>query len=96
MRLTERGDVLKRIRERFTMWYVKKGYKFGYRPCKVYADGILTTPLEIPETYFICPWYVKPLLIFFSPSVYMKDAMGKAIVEAFRKGLEEAKMKGVI
>ena len=81
---------MKRIRERFTKWYIKRGYKFGYGACKVYTDGVLVTPMEMPKSYFICSWYVKPLLIFFSPSVYFREAIGRVFVENFKRGLEEA------
>ena len=44
------------IKKRFTKWYVNNGYKFGYDSSSV--------------AVWRCPWWVKPLLIFFSPSVY--------------------------
>lgn len=45
-----------KLKVKFTKWYIKKGYKFGYDKNR--------------EAYWICPWYVRPLLIFFSPSIY--------------------------
>ena len=71
------------IKKRFTKWYVKKGYKFGYDSSNV--------------AVWHCPWWVKPLLIFFSPSVYFAEAYGKMIVYGFTEGLKnemEAKEDG--
>ena len=62
------------IEKRFTKWYVKKGYKFGYDSSCV--------------AVWHCPWWVKPLLIFFSPSVYFVQAYGKLIVDGFMEGLK--------
>ena len=82
---------MKGIRDRFTRWYVKKGYLFGYGwpdvdDCKydIYmrCDGFL-------NYYWICPKWIRPLLIFFSPSMYTSEFYGKTIVEHFQKGIEE-------
>ena len=62
------------IKKRFTKWYVKKGYRFGYDYSNV--------------AVWNCPWWVKPLLIFFSPSVYFAEAYGKMIVYGFTGGLK--------
>lgn len=64
---------MKKLNRKFTTWYVKRGYVFGY-------TGII-------EPFFICPWYVRPLLIFFSPSVYFQQAYGTKIVEWFEEGI---------
>lgn len=52
--------------ERFTRWYVKRGWSFD-------GDG------------FDCPWYIKPLLFLFSPSIYVHAVMTK-----FSEGLYQA------
>ena len=70
------------IKKRFTKWYVKKGYRFGYDYSNV--------------AVWNCPWWVKPLLIFFSPSVYFMN-YGKLLADGFMKGLKnemEAKEDG--
>lgn len=54
---------MNKLRERFTKWYVKKGYKFTY-------DG--TDPFN-PMPVYDCPKSVKPLLVLFSPSIYFKE-----------------------
>ena len=61
------------IKERFTKWYVRRGYIFHYT---------FNT-----ETVFECPFWVKPLLIFFSPSVYFREAVGKAIANILIEGI---------
>lgn len=62
------------------------GYDFTHVP--VYSDGFLSTPGGIPESRFHCPWWVKPLLIFFSPSVYFAEAWGKNIAKWIQEGIE--------
>ena len=61
------------IKKRFTKWYVKKGYKFFYDSSNI--------------AVWRCPWWVKPLLIFFSPSVYFMN-YGKLFADGFMKGLK--------
>lgn len=51
-----KSDKLKR---RFTLWYIKRGYSFGY-----------DTSSRVPKAWFRCPIWVRPLLVLFSPSVY--------------------------
>lgn len=53
------------LRKLFTKWYIKRGYTFGYDWT---SDDTYTM---VAKEYFICPWWVKPLLVFFSPSVYI-------------------------
>lgn len=49
-----------KLKTRFTRWYVRRGYEFGYT--------------NYFEAYYICPVWVKPLLPFlFSPSVYLVE-----------------------
>ena len=76
-----------KLREKFTKWYIKRGYTFGYSGVPVYTDGLLVTPLEMPEAIWKCPWWVKPLLIFFSPSIYYRDTWGRLIYEGLMEGL---------
>lgn len=38
---------------------------------------------------FDCPLWVKPLLIFFSPSIYCVETSGQLITETFQRYLEE-------
>ena len=61
------------IKKRFTKWYVKNGYKFGYDSSHV--------------AVWHCPWWVKPLLIFFSPSVYFMIC-GKMFTDGFLRCLK--------
>lgn len=72
---------MREIRSKFTRWYIKRGYTFNY---------------EIPRLGTIeccarwdCPWWVRPLLIFFSPSVYVIHAIGNQYAENLRRGIEE-------
>lgn len=65
------------INRKFTYWYIKKGYIFSYTS-------------ETLEPHWECPWWVRPLLIFFSPSIYFMRKYGELFCESFRKGLREA------
>ena len=82
-----------KLHKAFTKWYIKRGYTFGYdfTGVPVYTDGILTTPCGVPKSMFNCPWWVKPLLIFFSPSTYCSETWGKSFIEGFKQGLEMSK-----
>lgn len=89
------------IKRRFTKWYVKKGYKFGYdfTDVPVYDDGFMKTPAEVPKAVWHCPWWVKPFLFLFSPSVYATEDWGKQLAEGFMAGIQmgmEAKEDGTI
>lgn len=46
-----------------------------------------------PETGFECPFWVKPLLIFFSPSVYTHITLGERIYKNLMEGMKGVKMK---
>lgn len=70
------------VKKRFTKWYIRKGYRFYY---KVRFNG------DTPKAKWLCAWYIRPLLIFFSPSVYFYDVYSKVIAERILKELEEAK-----
>lgn len=67
---------MRKWREKFTKWYVCKGYTFGYDEnlCAVWN----------------CPWYIKPLLFLFSPSIYDIEKITKTFVNGFLKGLNES------
>ena len=69
------------IRKRFTIWYVQRGYTFDPRPNKGCTDSV-----------FECPFWVKPLLIFFSPSVYTHIVYGNFIYKNLVGGLIKASM----
>ena len=54
------------MREKFTKWYYRKGYRMLYKPCD-YGDGVA-------ELIFICPWWVRLLASpLFVPTVYYKE-----------------------
>ena len=63
------------INRKFTYWYIKRGYTFEY---------------DNYEPVWHCPWWVRPLLIFFSPSIYLMRKCGDLFCENFRKALKEA------
>lgn len=49
------------LRERFTSWYYRKGYRMRYLP-------------ENVELRFTCPLWIRPLVfIFFSPCAYYRE-----------------------
>ena len=78
------------IKKRFTKWYVKNGYKFGYdfTDVPVYDDGFMKTPAGVPKAVWHCPWFVKPFLFLFSPSVYAIYDWEKQISDGFVAGLK--------
>ena len=63
------------MRKRFTKWYFKRGYRFGYK---------VNTDVAVWD----CPWWVKPLLIFFSPSVYFYE-LGDCVSKEINEGLKQ-------
>lgn len=79
------------FRRKFTLWYIHRGYTFRYdfSNTKVYGEYPFYIPEEIPKSVFNCPWWVKPFLIFFSPSIYTSETVGKQIIEGFIKGIKE-------
>lgn len=78
---------MQELKKRFTIWYIKKGYTFDYVLHRIdFNEPFYQKPIAI----FDCPWYVKPLLCFFSPSVYFIEKHGKAIVRWFEKGINDA------
>ena len=64
-----------KLRRKFTKWYYRKGYKATY---------LYTTDNYV----FSCPWYVKPLLFLFSPSIYNRE-IGEELTRGFWKGIEK-------
>ena len=54
------------LRGKFTRWYVRRGYTYR---------------AEEGEGVWDCPWWVRPLLRFFSPSVYFVATLGKALAD---------------
>lgn len=62
------------MRERFTRWYYKQGYTFG-------VENDL-------KPRFKCPWYIRPLLFLFSPSVYFR-CLGEYASYWIKKGIEK-------
>ena len=47
------------------------------------------------ETGFECPFWVKPLLIFFSPSVYTHIVFGEWVYKNLMEGMKGTKMEKV-
>ena len=68
---------MNKLKARFTKWYVNKGYLFGYD----FTDNPT-------ESSFVCPIWVRPLLIFFSPSVYLNETYGKIVRDGIRDGIK--------
>ena len=68
--------MMRKWREKFTKWYVFKGYTFDYDEnlCAVWT----------------CPWYIKPLLFLFSPSVYYIEITTNYICKGFMDGLQSS------
>lgn len=64
------------LNRKFTYWYIKRGYTFEYD--------------ELMNPVWKCPWWVRPLLIFFSPSIYLMCKCGEIFCESFKKSLREA------
>lgn len=67
---------MKKLRKKFTKWYVKKGYTFGY------------DDFSPSSAVWNCPWYVKPLLFLFSPSIYDVECITNYIYKGFMDGLQ--------
>ena len=45
---------MKTLSRLFTLWYIKRGYTFGYDFTEtfVYTDGVLKSPLGLPKSVF--------------------------------------------
>ena len=65
------------MKKRFTKWYIEKGYTFDYKFVKTGEHELGMEP------YFNCPWWVKPLCVFFSPSIYVREVTLKGFGETF-------------
>ena len=75
-------DRITELRERFTKWYYRKGYRAYYKDVSFGFSEI--------ELVFQCPWYIKPLVyILWSPSVYYEE-FGREICNWFEYGIETA------
>ena len=71
---------MENLRQRFTKWYYRKGYRMFYKPCD-YGD-------DVAELIFDCPWWVRPLVEwFFSPSVYYGE-VGYDFAQGFESGFD--------
>lgn len=60
---------MNRIKRAFTKWYIKRGYMFYYDFVRINEEVIRI------RARYNCPLWVKPLLIFFSPSVYNNEVL---------------------
>ena len=68
-----------KLRERFTKWYYRKGYRLT---CKEYDNTF--------EMIFQCPLWVRPLVEwFFSPCTYYRE-LGYDFGEGFLSGFNLA------
>lgn len=87
---------MNKIRRIFTKWYVNRGYAFGYdfTNTPVFDDGYLKLPMGMPKVVWNCPWWVRPLLIFFSPSTYVMESYSKPFFEGLIEGMNKAVLKG--
>ena len=68
---------MNKLKEHFTKWYVNKGYLFRYD----FTDNPT-------ESSFICPIWVRPFLIFFSPNVYFNETYGKIFLDGLCEGFK--------
>ena len=82
---------MKKLRRAVTLWYVKRGYTFEYdfSNVSIYGDDYIAVPGNLPTSVWHCPWWVRPLLIFFSPSVYTIETFSKLVVQGFNQGFTE-------
>lgn len=86
--------MMRKLREKFTKWYFRKGYTFG---CDfngietIGGDDVLPAmPKSMPRAVWNCPWYVKPFLFLFSPSVYCMEIATNYIYKGFMDGLQSS------
>lgn len=72
------------LKRKFTNWFVKKGYSFGYDFSNIETiDGV---PFGDPPACFKCPIWVRWLAVYlFSPSIYMYE-IGNSLCEAISEG----------
>lgn len=85
---------MNKLRKIFTRWYVKRGYTFGYdfTDVAIFDDGFMRTPVSMPRAVWDCPWWVRPLLIFWSPSTYY-HIKGEVLSNGFIEGLQGVKLR---
>lgn len=81
--------MLNGIRRRFTKWYIKRGWTSDYHFIYGEEGEYPAHPVDA-EIYFTCPWWVRPLLIFFSPSVYQFETTGRALLDGFVEGMKSS------
>ena len=63
---------MKKLKKRFTLWYIRRGYTFR----TVEGEGV-----------WDCPWWVRPMLFLFSPSVYFTECdFVRKIVQGIMSG----------
>ena len=86
--------MMKNARIKFTKWYFRKGYTFGYDFNGIETIGgddiFPAMPKSMPRAVWNCPWYIKPFLFLFSPSIYDIEKITKTFVNGFLKGLNES------
>ena len=85
--------MMERLKRKFTNWYIKKGYLFGYdySQCED-IDGI---PFGDLKTYVRCPIWVRWLAVYlFSPSMYMYEKVN-LLSQAFCEGFESGWTIGI-
>lgn len=81
--------MLNKIRRAFTKWYIKRGWTSGWHFIYDEEGEHPTHPIDA-KRYFVCPWWVRPLLIFFSPCVYAYETTGYLSYDAFREEMKSS------
>lgn len=66
--------------KRFTKWFYRKGYRWA---------AWLNPKTEEMEHGLQCPFWVKPLMVFFSPSVYFSVYFSDEHAAVFEKESEK-------
>lgn len=78
-------DRITELRERFTKWYYRKGYRTNY-------DFSISSFNDF-RVVFKCPFWLRPIVpLLFSPSVYYYEA-GKEICNWFEYGMNSNDIK---
>lgn len=69
------------LRERFTKWYYRKGYRAKFNDSGPGFGYI--------ELIFYCPWWVRPFVWFlWTPSIYYEE-LGRDFAEGFIAGFSK-------
>lgn len=78
---------MNKLKHRFTKWYIRKGYTFGYdfTDVPVMGDEYIKTPCRIPKAIWRCPFWVRPLLSLFSPPYLRGRSVGEGDCEGANK-----------